>query len=225
MGGVFGEIFPLAVAAALSPIPIIGVTLMLATPRGVGNAFAFLAGWAVGVMLAGSIVLLLAGDSISPAAEGSKIWSGWLTIVLGLILLWFARKQFVARPKPGSEPALPRWTNSIDRFDAPRAAALGFALSAVNPKNLLLIVGAAALIAQSTIAVGDKFTVLAAFALVSLLGPALPLAIYYLAGDGAARRLASVKSWLAHNNSTVITVLCVIIAAKLIGSGITTLAG
>ena len=45
MGDAVGEVLALAVGASLSPIPIIGVVLMLATPRGRGNGLAFLVGW------------------------------------------------------------------------------------------------------------------------------------------------------------------------------------
>jgi len=42
VGGAVGEILPLAVAIALSPIPIIGLVLMLGTPRASANGPAFL---------------------------------------------------------------------------------------------------------------------------------------------------------------------------------------
>ena len=47
-----------------------------------------------------------------------------------------------ARPGGGEQPETPNGTQTIDRFTASHAAALGWLLSAVNPGGLLLIVGA-----------------------------------------------------------------------------------
>ena len=60
MGSAIGEILPLAVGVAISPIPIIAVVLMLSTPKGKGNGLAFLLGWLIGLGLVGVIVLLVA---------------------------------------------------------------------------------------------------------------------------------------------------------------------
>jgi hypothetical protein len=60
MGPAIGEILPLAVGVAISPIPIIAVVLMLSTPKDRGNGLAFLLGWLVGPGLVGVIVLLVA---------------------------------------------------------------------------------------------------------------------------------------------------------------------
>src|SRR4051812_20410600 len=50
---------PLGVGVALSPLPIVGVILMLPTPRARPNAVAFLAGWIVALAGVGAIVLLI----------------------------------------------------------------------------------------------------------------------------------------------------------------------
>jgi hypothetical protein len=47
------------------------------------------------------------------------------------------------RPCGTEDAALPRWMQAIDTFTPAKALAMGIALSAVNPKNLLLTVAAA----------------------------------------------------------------------------------
>jgi hypothetical protein len=54
MGQAIGQALPYAVGVALSPVPIIAVVLMLATPQGRINGPAFLAGWIVGIAPLGS---------------------------------------------------------------------------------------------------------------------------------------------------------------------------
>jgi threonine/homoserine/homoserine lactone efflux protein len=114
---------------------------------------------------------------------------------------------------------------TIDSFTPPKASGVAVLLSAVNPKNLLLIIGAAAAIAQTGAGAVDQAVALAVFVLLGTLGPAIPVAIYFLAGDGAARILEHMRGWMAKENATIMAVLCLIIGVKLIGDGITALAG
>ena len=49
---------------------------------------------------------------------------------------------------------------------------------------------------------------------------AAPVVIYYAMGERAAALLDSLKGWMARSNTAIMAVLCVIIAAKLIGAAI-----
>lgn len=220
MGSAVGEVLALAVGASLSPIPIIGVVLMLSTTRGRVNGLAFLVGWVAGLMIVGSIVLLALGGSTEADASGTNSTAGALNIALGIILLAVARRQFAKRPADDEQAQLPEWTRRVDRFDATRAAALGLALSAINPKNLLLTVSAAALIAQSGISTADEFAALGIYTAIALIGPAIPVVFVLARGERADRQLDSMKLWLARNNATIISLICLLLAAKLIGNGI-----
>ena len=82
------------------------------------------------------------------------------------------------------------------------------ALSGVNPKNLLLTVGAAAAIAQSGLDTGEQAIALAVFILVGTLGPGLPVAIYFLLGQRARRILDELKAWMGAHNAAIMAVLC-----------------
>jgi hypothetical protein len=76
MGEAIGQMLPAAVGVAISPMPIVAVVLMLVTPRGRTNGVAFLLGWLVGVGLAGTIALLVAGGV--DATEGS-VPASWVS--------------------------------------------------------------------------------------------------------------------------------------------------
>jgi len=225
MGEAIGQVLPLAVGVALSPIPIIAVVLMLGTPRGSSNGPAFVIGWIIGLSAAGAAVLLISSGADASNQGAPAGWVSWLKIVLGLLLLAVASKQWRARPRAGAEPELPRWMRTIDRFTPGRSVAMAVALSAINPKNLLLVVGAAAAIAQAGIDGGDQAIALAVFVIIATLGPGLPVGIYLAMRERAARVLEDLKDWLAANNPVIMAVLCLIIAAKLIGDAISGLAG
>jgi len=58
VGDVIGDILPMAVGVAVSPVPIAAVIVMLFTPKAKTNAPAFMIGWIVGLLLVGGIVLI-----------------------------------------------------------------------------------------------------------------------------------------------------------------------
>jgi Sap, sulfolipid-1-addressing protein len=87
-----GQVLSLGVGVALSPIPIIGVVLMLATPRARSNGPAFIVGWIAGLAVVGTLVLLAASGVASEQGEPAD-WVSWLKLVLGLLLLAVALKQ------------------------------------------------------------------------------------------------------------------------------------
>jgi threonine/homoserine/homoserine lactone efflux protein len=107
---------------------------------------------------------------------------------------------------------------SIDRFDARRSAALGFGLSALNPKNLILTASAAGAIAQTGIGAGDQAVALAIFVVVGL---AVPVGIYFTLGERGAHILDGLRTWMVQEHSVIMIVLYLLIAAKLIGDAIT----
>lgn len=222
MGPAIGDILPLAVGVALSPVPIIAVVLMLGTPRGRVNGPAFLGGWILGLAVAGAIVLVAAGGAGAGDGGAPATWTGWLKLVLGLALIAGALRRWRGRPR-GDAPEMPGWMRAIDGFTAGRAVAMGVALSAINPKNLLLTIAAAAAIAQLGLSAGDEAASLAVFVVVATLGPAVPLAIYFGMGARAADILDGLRAWMAAHNAAIITVLLLVIGAKLIGDGISVL--
>ena len=130
-------------------MPIIAVVLMLGTPRARVNGPAFVAGWIVGLAVVGVIVLVVAGAAGASEDAEPATWVGWLKIVLGLLLVLVAVKQWRGRPREGASGELPTWMRTIDTFTPGRSLAIAAALSGVNPKNLLLTAGAAATIAQA----------------------------------------------------------------------------
>ena len=102
----------------------------------------------VGLAVAGTVVLLVSGGA-GADTSGSTGWANVLKLVLGIALLVLAARQWRSRPAAGGEAEMPGWMNSVDHFTAGRSAALGVALAAINPKNLILVIGGAAAIAQT----------------------------------------------------------------------------
>jgi threonine/homoserine/homoserine lactone efflux protein len=180
MGSAIGDILPLALGVA-----IIAVILMLLSPKARTSGLAFLAGWVVGLVIAGAAVLALS-YSVGFGAGGGEgsIVGSLLKIVLGLILLWLAFREWRKLPRPGEQRPLPGWMRAIDSVTMAKALGLGALLSAINPKNLSLTAAAAITIAQKGLSAGG-----AAFALIVFLASLsiAPPVVLYLTGGSSAR--------------------------------------
>jgi threonine/homoserine/homoserine lactone efflux protein len=223
MGDVVGQILSFAVGVAVSPVPIIAVVLMLTTDRGRVNGPAFVLGWIAGLALAGTAILLVAGQADASDGGEPATWVGVLKLMLGLGLLALAVKQWRGRPADSEAAELPNWMQKIDGFAPGRALALAVALAAVNPKNLLLTVGAATTIAHAGLEAGEQAVALSVFIVIASLGIGAPVAIYFALGEKSASLLGGLKDWMAHNNAAIMTVLLLVLGAKLLGDGITAL--
>jgi hypothetical protein len=220
LGQAIGGILTFAVGVAISPVPIIAVILMLVTPKARVNGPAFLVGWLLGLAVIGTIVLVFAGSANASDGGQPATWVDVLKLVLGLLLVLVAAKQWRGRPHGDEEPPAPKWMGAIDSFTPPKALGAGAVLAGANPKNLLLSVGAAASIAQTGISGGQQAVAYAVFAVIGTIGVATPIVIFFALGDKAGATLERLKSWMAHNNGVIMAVLCLVIGAKLIGDAI-----
>ena len=216
-----GQVLSLGVGVAVSPIPIIAVVLMLATPRARSNGPAFVLGWVVGLTIVGTVVLLVSGGADASSDGEPATWVSVLELVLGLLLLLYAVRGWRGRPRRGDhEAALPTWMQTIDAFGAPKALAMGVLLSGVNPKNLILTVAAAAAIAQTGIDTGEQAIALAVFILIGTVSVAAPVVVYFALGTRSREILDGMKAWMAANNAAIMAVLMLVIGTKLLGDGI-----
>ena len=211
---------PFAVGVAISPMPIVAVVLMLVTAKGRVNGSMFLSGWLGGIVAAGGALLLVAGGGDASENGQPATWVDWVKLILGVLLLLVALRQWRGRPHEGDGPAAPKWMAALDDFTPAKAAGAGILLSAVNPKNLLLIVAGAAAIAETGISAGEQAVALALFALIASIGVGTPVVLYFALGDRSRATLDRLKTWMARNNTVIMAVLLLVIGVKLIGDAL-----
>lgn len=217
-----GSVLPNAVAIAISPLPIIAVILMLMSPRARQLGVGFLLGWVIGVSAATTVFTLLAGVIPEPdSSGGSRPVIAVIQLVLGALLVLLGVRQWKSRPKPGEEAELPAWMSKIDAMRPMAALALGFALAAVNPKNLLMAAAAGTVIGRAAeLAIGGQLATIGLFTVIAALTVAIPVLLAVFAPKKAASVLASVRVWLAEHNAAIMTVVFLVLGAQVIGKGL-----
>ena len=214
------EVLPLAIGVAISPVPIIAIILILGTPRARTNGPAFAVGWVAGLSIVGTITLVLAtGNATSDSGEPAT-WTSVLKLAFGVLFLLMAARIWHGRPKPGQEAQMPKWMQAIDGFGAGKSLGAGALLSGLNPKNLALTAAAATAIAQTDIAGGQQAVALAVFILIGSLTILVPVVIYFVMGAKAKEILDELKTFMAAHNAAIMTVLLLVLGAKLIGDAI-----
>jgi threonine/homoserine/homoserine lactone efflux protein len=115
MGKAIGAILPYALGAAISVVPIIAIILMLVTPKAKSNGASFAAGFVLGLAVICTVAVALAGGSNFSSGSGPTKTVSIIKLLLGLLLLFGAFRQWRARPKSGrsSEDA------EVARIDRP----------------------------------------------------------------------------------------------------------
>ena len=220
MGTAIGDVLPLALGVAISPIPIIAVILMLLSPKAHTNGPAFLIGWVAGLAAVGTAVTALYGTAGQGSGGGGSAAGSLIKVLVGFLLIGLSIRAFRNRPGPGQQPQLPGWMRAIDSITSLKALGIALLLSALNPKNLSLTVAAALTVAQEGLSAVGAVSVLALFVVLASLGIAVPVALYFLGGASAARALNDLRAWLNANNATVVAVLLLVIGVVLFGKGL-----
>ncbi|MER5325112.1 GAP family protein, partial [Streptosporangium roseum] len=98
MGQALGDVLGLAAGVAVSPLPIVAIILVLATPQGRLNGLLFTLGWVAGLSVLGGIMLAVGGAGGSSTHHQPAAWVGGLKLVLGLLLVLFGARQWRRRP-------------------------------------------------------------------------------------------------------------------------------
>ena len=118
--------------------------------------------------------------------------------------------EFCRRPHGHEQAAMPRWMSRVDTIKPGGALGLAAVLAGINPKNLLLIVGGAAAIAQTGISGGQQAAAYAVLAVIASVGVGIPVVICFAMGKRSADLLAELRDWMGRNNAAIMSVLCLL---------------
>ena len=220
MGQGISEILTYAVGVAISPVPIIAVTLMLFSQRARVNGLMFLLGWVVALVVVSGVAYAAADQANAATDSTTTDTIAWGKIVFGVLLLLLAARNWRTRPRTGTEPEMPKWMAGIDTLKPVKALGLGLLLAGVNPKNLMLAAAAGAGLATLGLSTANAIGSLIVFVVIASLTIAGPVVYYLLGGESAKAKLDEMKNWLALHNNAVMAVLFLVFGAKLIADGL-----
>lgn len=213
-----GELLPLSLAIAASPFAIIPTILLLLGARPRATAAGFLAGWATGV-LAVAVTGTLLTEVVDRYAD-PPLWAAWARIALGTALLVLAVRRWSIRGQSTDQPA---WLRSLGEATPRSALRTGLALSAANPKVMLLAVAAGVAVGSAGLPTDGTVVALLAFTVVASVSVAAPLLLHVLVGPRALAPLERARDWLQRHHAAVVAVVLAAIGVLLLTEGLAAL--
>ncbi len=215
MGPVFSAILSPAVGVLISPFPIVGLILILLSDKARENSLFYMLGWILGNAAVFTIAMLCmsagAASQDDPSALGKII-----AFILGALLIAFAVKEFLGRPKDGEKAKTPKWFDKMSSISPLGAAGFGVFLSALNPKNLLLSISAGTAVGALNAAVSHEFAAAIAYTLIASASIIVPTVAFLVAGKRLDKALDSMRVWLVQNNAVIMSLLMLMIGLNMI---------
>ena len=210
------ETLPFAIGVAASAVAVIALVLILQGSRALSSGVSFTLGWVLGVG-----VVCAAGVAFGLAVSDDPTrWTQWLRTLLGALLLVAAIRKWRQRVPSGQEPTPPKWMSGFQDSAPGKAAVLGFLLGGINPKNLMLTLGAAATLGAGGLSSSELWITGIAYVVVASVTVLVPMGIYILMRSKADELLANLGEWMKSNSDAITTVVLVIFGVKLLLGGL-----
>jgi predicted transporter len=104
MGKGISEVLTFAVGVAISPVPIIAVTLMLFSRRARANGLLFLLGWVLALAVVSGVAYALADQANAATDSTTSDTLAWGRIVFGVLFLLLAARNWRTARRPVPSP-------------------------------------------------------------------------------------------------------------------------
>lgn len=210
------ETLPFAIGVAASAVAVIALVLILQGSRALSSGLSFTLGWVLGV---GVVCAVGVAFGLAVSDDPAR-WTQWLRALLGALLLVAAVRKWRQRVPSGQEPTPPKWMSGLQDSAPGKAAVLGFLLGGINPKNLMLTLGAAATLGASGLSSSELWITGIAYVVVASVTVLVPMGIYVLMRSKADELLANLGEWMKSNSDAITIVVLVIFGVKLLLGGL-----
>jgi hypothetical protein len=216
-----GALLPIAVAVALSSVPLTVTILILLSPNRGRAALPFLVGWVIGV--AAVIILSAAGAAAlaKPLRRGPDMAVVVLEIVIGAALMVLAA-IYLRRRSPAGGTGLPRWLAAIDSFGPVVCFSIAVILS-LRPKGLLLGVAGGLALSAASLNADDAVLLIIIYTAIATSTVVVPIIASLIAPQRMEPRLISARDWLIVNGRIVTSIMMFMIGVVILGYGLTQL--
>ena len=211
-----GELIPLGLVIAISPLSIIPGILVLHTPRPRPTSIAFLVGWVLGIaVITGAFV---GGSDVSNDGLDTKpSWAPYVRIALGLALIAFGIYRWLGRNRSAHSP---KWMTAMGSMGPARAFLTAIVLTVANLKVFTMCAAAGVAIGSAALGRTGAWQAVLIFTALSASSVAIPVLSYLVAGDRLAAPLDRVKVWMERNHAALVAGILLVIGAAVLYKGI-----
>ncbi|GAA1994633.1 GAP family protein [Microbacterium pumilum] len=214
-----GHILPIALAVAISSVPIMVTILILLSPNRARSAPLFMIGWVIGLILVVSVCTLVAElipTARSPRRPDTAI--GIVEIIVGLAMIVLAVVSWL-RSRRAETPAVPKWLSSEKSLRPWQAFGVALILN-IRPKALLLAIAAGLTVRADSQSPTDAVVAILIYTIIGASTVVTPIVATMVAPDRMVPRLTSMRSWLTRNDAAMTSIILLLVGVFVIGSGI-----
>jgi hypothetical protein len=216
-----GHLLPVAVAVALSSVPIMATILILLSPKRDRSALPFLIGWVIGIIVVVALCTALAQALPDSAPKQPQVAIGIGEIVIGLAAGVFAVVSW-RRSVRNPSGDVPKWLNAASSFGPLASFGVAFVLN-LRPKGIILGIAAGLVLRSAALGPGDTAIAIAIYTVIAASTVAAPIIVTLAAPVRMQPRLVTARDWITRNNRLVSALIMMMIAVVIIGDGLTRL--
>lgn len=214
-----GQILPIALAVAISSVPIMATILILLSPRRGQSALPFLVGWVLGIATIVSVCTAFAQlipASRSPRRPETVIGAAEMLVGAALIVIAIIAWR---RARRNPSAAMPKWLDAVGSFGPWSSFGVAFALN-LRPKGLLLAIAAGLALRAGNLSLGESVVAIAIYTLIGCSTVAVPIIVTLAAPKRMEPRLVTAKDWIVRNNGAITALILVMIGVVIFGTGL-----
>lgn len=213
------HLLPLALALALSSVPIMAALFILLSPNRSRSAVPFLTGWVAGMLVV--VTLCTLGAQFVPASRLPRrpdevvgqleIAVGIALILVGIWSFWRARRREVK--------TVPAWLRSTETLGPFASFGLAFILN-FRPKAILLAVAAGLSLRADTDTIAEAAVAIALYTIVGASTVAIPIIATQRDPDRMVPQLVTAREWIGRNGDAITAVIIAVVGLVVIGMGL-----
>ncbi len=211
------QLVPLAVAAALSSVPLTATIFILLSDSGGRSGLAFLAGIVLGTFAAVT-VSTVAGQALPGRPRQHEALVGRLEIAIGIAMVLLGLVTLMRRQSAGRGSGA-GWLDDIGSLGPLPVLGIGLALN-IRPKAVLLAAAAGLATGGARLEMGETFALVVCYTVIATCTVVVPILATILFPQWMKPRLLSAKDWLAAHSTAVSATLSILIGGFLIAVGL-----
>ena len=216
-----GALLPIAVAVAISSVPITAMILILLSPKRNRAALPFLIGWMIGIAAVISLSALGAQALPEPPRRGADTLTAVLEISVGLALIVLTA-IYLRGGSPSERTGMPRWLSAVGSFGALASFGVAVVLN-VRPKGLLLGIAAGLALHAANLKLSETAVLIGIYTVIGASTVAVPIISSFIAPRRVEAKLIASRDWLSQNGRILTSTMMFVIGVVILGGGLTKL--
>ncbi len=218
MGQALLGLLPLALAAALSTVPVTAAIVILLSDRRRRAGAAFLAATLLGTLVVVALATLV-GRALPGRTRQHDALIGQLEIVIGGVMVLIGVLTLV-RQSRSHAPGGSGWLDDVGSLGVLPVFGIGLALC-LRPKAGLLALAAGLAINRAALPLEENLVLLVVYTLVATSTVAVPIVATVLFPQQTVPRLVAANRWLSVHATTVGAAVMIPVGGYVIALGVT----